>query len=66
LLQVEETYRGDDEEEEGGESRQERQRKTFERERKREEKDRQRRIYITLMAAAMFAYLNFAKNPFNK
>ena len=30
------------------------------------EKERQKRMYITLMVGAMFVYLNFAKNPFNK
>jgi hypothetical protein len=36
------------------------------RQRKLEEKERQKRIYVTLMVVSMFAYLNFAKNPFNK
>ena len=37
-----------------------------EKERKVGEKERQKRMYITLMVGAMFVYLNFAKNPFNK
>lgn len=47
-------------------SREEKLRKQKEKERKLEEKDRQKRIYITMMVGAMFVYLNFAKNPFNK
>ena len=41
-------------------------RKKAEKQRKNEYKQRQKRIYITLMAGAIFFYLNFAKNPFNK